>query len=48
MMGFGGEYGMMGGGWGSWGTLGFLTWVLVVAFLMLGIVYFWKEINRKK
>jgi len=41
MMGY---YGSMPG----WGLFGLLTWILVIAFLALGIVYFWKEINKKK
>ena len=33
---------------GTWGLFGLLTWLAFVAFLVLGSVYFWKEINRKK
>lgn len=43
-MGFGYNYGMMG----SFGLFGSLTWLLAILFLILGCVYFWKEINRKK
>lgn len=35
---------MMGGA----GVLGLLTWLALLAFLILGSVYFWKEINKKK
>ncbi len=42
MMGY---YGNMMGGWGIFGAV---TWLLVITFLVLGIIYFWKEINRKK
>ncbi len=40
--------GYYGGMMGSWGIFGSLTWLLLVIFLVLGSVYFWKEINRKK
>lgn len=43
-MGFRYNYGMMG----SWSLFGSLTWLILVVFLVLGCVYFWKEINRKK
>ena len=33
---------------GSIGTFGFLTWVLLITFLVLGIAYFWQEIQRPK
>jgi len=39
-----------GGGWsmmGGWGVFGLITWILVIIFLILGIIYFWKEINRR-
>lgn len=38
-------YGMMNGGWGAFGLL---SWLLVVVFLILGIAYFWKELNKPK
>lgn len=38
-------YNMMNTGWGAFG---FLSWLLVVAFLILGIAYFWKELNKPK
>lgn len=41
MMGYYG--GMMSG----WGILGGLTWLLLIVFLILGIAYFWKGINKK-
>lgn len=40
--------GNFGGMMGGFGLFGSLTWLLLIIFLMLGIVYFWKEINRKK
>ncbi len=43
-----GYYGGMMNGWGLMGTFGLLTWVALIAFLVLGIVYFWKEINKPK
>jgi len=48
----GGGFGMMGNFYGnmmnnSWGLFGGLTWILVVIFLILGIIYFWKGINKK-
>lgn len=46
MMGYYGN--MMGGGYGTFSLFGLLTWLLVTIFLTLGIIYFWKEINRKK
>lgn len=42
MMGYFGE--MMGG----FGLFGSLTWLLLIIFLILGSVYFWREINKKK
>lgn len=36
--------GMMAG-IGVWGSL---TWLLLTVFLVLGIIYFWKEINKKR
>lgn len=39
-------YGMMGGG-SQWGLLGLITWMALLAFLILGSIYFWKEINKK-
>jgi len=53
----GGGFSMMGGyglgnmmnGWGGgFGLFGSLIWILVVVFLILGIIYFWKNINQKK
>ena len=40
--------GYYGGMMGSWGIFGSLTWLALFIFLVLGSVYFWKEINRKK
>lgn len=48
-----GWYGMMSWsgnhmfGWGG-GFIGFILLVLIIVFLVLGIIYFWKEINKKK
>lgn len=44
MMGYYGSWGMMGSG----GVVGTLVGVLVLAFLILGILYFWRELNRKR
>ena len=49
----GGGNSMMGNyGWnnmmGGWGLIGVITWIALLAFLILGSVYFWKEIQRKK
>lgn len=32
----------------GWGVFGLATWLALIAFLFLGIAYFWKELNRKK
>lgn len=32
----------------SWGAFGIITWIILVVFLVLGSMYFWKEINRRK
>jgi len=40
--------GYYGGMMGSWGVFGLLTWLVLIIFLILGIMYFWKEINRKR
>lgn len=42
MMGYGGMMGQ------SFGIFGSLTWIAVLVFLILGSIYFWKEIQRKK
>jgi len=43
----GNYYGMMGGGfWGVWSFFGLLTWLLLIVFLILGSLYFWKEITK--
>ena len=45
MMGYyGGNWGVMGGA----GVFGTLLGVLVLTFLVLGILYFWRELNRKR
>lgn len=44
MMGYG-YGGMMGH---SFGIVGSLTWIVVLVFLTLGSIYFWKEIQKKK
>ena len=36
--------GMMGGG--AWSLIGSITWVLVVAYLVLGIMFFWQELKK--
>ncbi len=45
MMGFG--YGAYGSMMGGWGILGAITWTALIAFLVLGIIYFWKGIRKK-
>jgi hypothetical protein len=45
MMGYGNSNMMYGSGAG---LLGLLTWVLLVVFLALGSMYFWKNLNKKK
>lgn len=47
MMGGNWGQGMMGGGIGGWGLIGGFIWILVIIFLVLGIVYFWKGITGK-
>ena len=32
----------------SWGLFGAITWLALIAFLFLGIAFFWKELNKKK
>jgi len=44
MMGY---YENMMGGYGSFTFIGLLTCVLVIICLTLGIIYFWKVINKK-
>ena len=44
---------MMGYGWsgsmmGNFGAFGLLTWLALIIFLVLGSIYFWKEINKKR
>lgn len=52
MMGWGqggwGSKSMMGGYFGLWSLLGVLTWVAFIVFLILGSIYFWGEIKRKR
>lgn len=43
MMGFGNWNNMMGN---TWGIFGGLTWLFIIIFLILGIIYFWKGINK--
>ncbi len=33
---------------GSYGAFGILTWLALMSFLILGSMYFWKEINRRR
>ena len=41
--------GSMMAGWNSpSGLYGSIIWILVIIFLVLGIIYFWKEINKRK
>lgn len=32
----------------SWGVFGLITWIALLVFLILGSMFFWKEINRKR
>jgi hypothetical protein len=39
------------GGYNSvlgWGLLGLLTWLAILAFFILGSIYFWREIRKKQ
>ena len=33
---------------GAIGLYGTITWIVLIVFLVLGSIYFWKEINKKK
>lgn len=44
MTGYGGTYNNITGGWA---LVGAITWIAVMVFLVLGSVYFWKQITRK-
>ncbi len=35
-------------GFGTLGLFGLLTWLALITFLILGIAYFWKEIQKPK
>lgn len=39
------KYGGMMGGYQLWGLL---TWIALFVFLVLGSIYFWKQINKNK
>ena len=41
-------YGMMEGWGGGFGLFGLVTWLLLIVFLVLGIMYFWKGLNGKR
>ncbi len=43
-----GTYGGMMGGLAGWSFFALLTWVALIVFLLLGIAYFWKEIQKPK
>ena len=45
MMGYNYGYANMMGGFGLFGLT---TWLLVITFLVLGSIYFWKGINKKR
>ena len=45
MMGYGYDYGNMMGG--SFGIFGFLTWIVLLIFFVLGSIYFWKKLQGK-
>ena len=42
-MGYGNDWGVMGGGWGAFGII---TWLVVVIDLILLGVWLWKKINK--
>ena len=35
-------------GLSAFGAFGLLTWLALIIFLVLGSIYFWKEINKKR
>jgi len=39
---------MMGRDFGTFSLLGSMTWIALIAFLVLGSIYFWQQINKKK
>lgn len=41
-------YGMMNGYFGWWSFFAVVTWLALLVFLILGSVYFWKQIQKKK
>ena len=45
------DYGQWGaywtGGWGWMGIFMWLIWLLIIVFLVLGIIWFVKQINKK-
>ena len=43
----GGNFGMMSGGSGIYAILAWVTWILVVIALVLGIVWLWKQIQKR-
>jgi len=43
-----GNYGISGTMMNQVGLLGLITWIVLIVFLVLGGIYFWKEINRRK
>lgn len=43
-----GYYSGMMGSFGGWSLFMLLTWLALITFLILGIAYFWKEINKPK
>lgn len=40
--------GYYGGGMGLGSLFGLVTWIALLAFLILGAMYFWKELHRRK
>ena len=42
---FGGGYGYHMSGYNAFGLI---TWIALLAFLILGSIFFWKGINKKK
>lgn len=43
-----GAFGYGNGMMGSFGLFGLLTWLAMLTFLILGSMFFWKELNKSK
>lgn len=42
------DYGSFGGMMSGFQLWGLLTWIALFAFLVLGSIYFWKQIKKNK